>query len=56
MDKFIKISIGYNCNPKRYLKDISDQPTHYFDYLGTSAWSLYKLFLNNFEDHVNLKE
>ncbi len=44
------ISLGYNCYTKLYLNKIGmEQETHFFDYIGTSTWSIIDMFKNNFE-------
>jgi len=44
------ISLGYNCYTKLYLNKIGiEQETHFFDYIGTSTWSIIDMFNNNFE-------
>ena len=55
MDKFIKSfdnisSLGHNCYPKLYFnfKKIN-QETQFFDYIGTSVWSIIELLENDFE-------
>jgi hypothetical protein len=55
MDKFIKkfdiiSSLGHNCYPKLYFTSKKiDQETHFFDYIGTSVWSIIELLENDFE-------
>lgn len=61
MDYFSKnykiISLGYNCNIKRYTNDIGiSQETNLFDYTGISMWAINKLFENNFSNLFNIKE
>lgn len=61
MDYFSKnykiISLGYNCNIKRYTIDIGIiQETNLFDYTGISMWTVNKLFENNFSNLFNIKE
>ena len=55
MDKFINSfdnisSLGHNCYPKLYFnfKKIN-QETQFFDYIGTSIWSIIELLENDFE-------
>jgi ribosomal protein S17E len=64
MDKFLQkfdnvSSLGYNCFPKIYFTSKKiNQETHFFDYIGTSVWSIIELFKNDFEgmfDHENYK-
>ena len=43
-------SLGYNCYTKLYLNSkIIKQETQFFDYIGTSVWSIIDLLNNNFE-------
>lgn len=57
MDSFTDyISLGSNCFIKKYLDHIKKTAeTHYFDYIGTSVWSIIDLFNNNFIDFTNKK-
>jgi hypothetical protein len=51
------ISLGYNCFIKKYMIDIGiSQETNLFDYIGTSMWTINKLFENDFKDLFNLEE
>jgi hypothetical protein len=48
------ISLGYNCFPKKFLKEkIEDRETDYFDYVGTSMWTINELIKNNFYEGTN---
>ena len=48
-DKTI-LSFGFNCFPKIFLRQIQkEQETHFFDWMGSSMWSIRYLFENNFE-------
>ena len=51
IDKFDSvISLGYNCYGKMYLNLKSiNQETQFFDYIGTSAWSIIELLEKNFD-------
>lgn len=54
--KAYQVSLGYNCCPKIYLKakeETKDIPTHYFDRIGTSAWSVYRLLKFDFLEHAD---
>lgn len=43
------ISLGYNCFPKKYLKYIEKTTeTHFFDWIGTSLWTICDLIENDF--------
>lgn len=43
------ISLGYNCYVKMYLKsERINCETHFFDYTGSSVWSIIDLLNNNF--------
>ena len=59
MNKFL--SLGNNCFIKKYLNTIQPGETNFFDYIGSSQWSINELFLNDFanlfnkEDYVNTK-
>lgn len=51
------ISLGYNCYMKLFLKYKKiDQETNFFDYIGTSLWSIIDMFDNNFEGVFDEKE
>ena len=51
-----RMSIGYNCYMKMYLSlNKVLQATNYFDYVGSSMWSLVELFENDFEGHIDPK-
>lgn len=49
-EKFdIFLSIGYNCFPKMYIsKKLCNGPTNFFDYIGTSMWSINEILSNDF--------
>lgn len=49
------ISIGYNCFFKRFLKIKlgHNKETYFFDYIGTSMWSINELIKNDFDDFFN---
>ncbi len=43
------ISFGFNCFVKIFLKKINlQQETHFFDWIGSSMWSIRKIFQDNF--------
>lgn len=46
------ISLGYNCFFKKFLKIKLkiDKETNFFDFIGTSMWSINELLLNDFQD------
>lgn len=46
------ISLGYDCQVK--MTFCKDQETHFFDYLGSSMWSINDLLKNNFEDVLDI--
>lgn len=46
------ISLGYDCTIK--MTWCKNQETHFFDYIGSSMWSINKLLQNKFEDSLNL--
>lgn len=55
------ISLGPNCFIKNFLRFLEmDQETHFFDHIGSTLWSLYDLFDNDFahlfdkNDYVNM--
>ena len=48
------ISLGSNCFIKLFLNDINyKEETYFFDYIGTSMWSINELIENNFNDLFN---
>ena len=49
------ISLGYNCFPKLFIKKLINKETHFFDYVGSSTWSILKLLENNFDNFLNKK-
>uniref|UniRef100_A0A6C0D9G3 Papain-like cysteine peptidase n=1 Tax=viral metagenome TaxID=1070528 RepID=A0A6C0D9G3_9ZZZZ len=59
MNKYL--SLGNNCFIKKYLNTIQPGETNFFDYIGSSQWSINELFLNDFanlfnkEDYANMK-
>lgn len=50
-EKFnVVMSLGYNCYTKLYLNSKKiEQETHFFDYIGTSVWTIIDLLNNYFE-------
>lgn len=50
-EKFnVVMSLGYNCYTKLYLNSKKiEQETHFFDYIGTSVWTIIDLLNNDFE-------
>ena len=51
MDKFDEVSsLGYNCYTKLYFNSRKmDKETQFFDYIGTSVWSIIELLENDFD-------
>ena len=51
----IFISLGYNCFFKKFIKNKlkHNKETNFFDYIGTSMWSINELLTNDFEDFFN---
>ena len=51
IDKFDEVSsLGYNCYIKLYFNYIKiDQETQFFDYIGTSVWSIIELLNKDFD-------
>jgi hypothetical protein len=51
IEKFDSVSsLGYNCYTKLYFNSKKmDQETQFFDYIGTSVWSIIDLLNNDFE-------
>lgn len=51
INKFDQVcSLGYNCYPKLYLNDKKIcKETNFFDYIGTSVWSIVELINNDFD-------
>jgi len=51
IEKFDNVSsLGYNCYTKLYFNSRKmDQETQFFDYIGTSVWSIIDLLNNDFE-------
>jgi len=45
------LSLGYNCFGKRFIQRALhiDQPTHMFDYIGSSMWAIVKLLQSDFD-------
>jgi len=57
INKYKILSLGYNCFIKKYINDIGiSQETNLFDYIGTSMWTINKLFENDFIDLFNIDE
>ena len=53
-DKYILLSLGSNCNVKKYIDTIKpNNPTQFFDYIGTSMWAINELIENDFSDIFN---
>ena len=51
------LSLGGNCFIKKYLNYIGvNQETNFFDYIGSSMWSINELFENDFSNLFNLDE
>lgn len=57
-EKYDKIiSLGSNCYIKLFLNHIQyEQETHFFDYIGSSMWSVCELIKNNFSDVFNTED
>jgi hypothetical protein len=56
-DKYILLSLGSNCNVKKYLDKIRpNNPTQFFDYIGTSMWGINELIANDFTDMFNIND
>jgi len=51
MDKFDEVSsLGYNCYTKLYFNSLKmNKETQFFDYIGTSVWSIIELLENDFD-------
>jgi len=49
------LSIGYNCFFKKFIKEklMYKKETQFFDYIGTSMWSINELLLNDFDNFFN---
>lgn len=47
------ISLGYSCYPKLFIDKIIKKETHFFDWVGSSTWSIKTLLENNFYNVVN---
>lgn len=61
MDNFIKkfdniISLGCNCAPKKFIDQYKKQEFLFFDYVGSSMWSINELINNNFNDIFNIND
>ena len=56
--KYTIISLGYSCCVKKYTEKSLMIKTHtnFFDYIGTSMWSINKLFENNFRDLFEIND
>jgi len=50
MQTYKLYSLGYNCCIKRYIDTLDKKATNLFDYIGSSMWSINKLFENDFQD------
>jgi hypothetical protein len=50
-EPYTLISLGPNCFTKEFIKFLGiDQETHFFDYIGSTLWSLCDLIQNDFKD------
>jgi hypothetical protein len=51
-NKFEIISLGYNCSIKKIIMEIFliKTETNFFDYIGSTMWSINNLFENDFEN------
>lgn len=56
-DKFL-LSLGFNCTIKRFLDftKLTSGETNFFDYIGSSMWSINELFQNDFANLFNWTE
>ncbi len=56
-DKFL-LSLGFNCTVKRFLDytKLTSGETNFFDYIGSSMWSINELFENDFANLFNWTE
>jgi hypothetical protein len=47
------VSLGYSCYPKLFINKIIKKETNFFDWIGSSTWSIIKLLKNNFNNFLN---
>jgi hypothetical protein len=47
------VSLGYSCYPKLFINEIIKKETNFFDWIGSSTWSIIKLLKNNFNNFLN---
>jgi len=47
------VSLGYSCYPALFIKTITKKETNFFDWIGSSSWSILKLLENNFDNVLN---
>jgi len=56
-DKYLLLSLGTNCNVKKYIDTIKpNNPTQFFDYIGTSMWAINELIENDFSGVFNIDD
>jgi hypothetical protein len=56
-NNYTLISLGYNCNIKKYIDSIRPNiQTQFFDYIGTSIWGINELIMHNFTDIFNIDD
>jgi len=41
------LSLGFSCSPKKFINSIHNGVSHYFDWIGTSAWYINNYFLSD---------
>jgi hypothetical protein len=46
--KYTCVSLGSNCFIKKYLSTISNQETHFFDYIGAPMWAINEIVESDF--------
>jgi hypothetical protein len=52
-EKYEIVSFGYSCYPKLFIDKIIKKETQFFDWIGSSTWSIIKLLENNFSNFIN---
>jgi hypothetical protein len=50
------VSLGYNCFIKKFLDSKISQETNFFDWIGTSMWSINLLIEDDFKDIFQLRD
>lgn len=43
------VSLGFTCYPKMFIKHFQNSQTHFFDWIGSSSWSILLLLQNDFK-------